>query len=248
MKRELGKLVKFDDRITNAPIKVKQMRWLQASADGRVVFGAVGKIWIARPGATPQRLTASSDREYSPSLSPDGKWIAYVTWNDAQGGRLWKAPSDGSGAPVELSQAPAFYSSPEWSPDGSRIAFLMGSASGWLSEDASEIVELRVLPAAGGRSERVAEMRSPNAKVTWSGDGKRLFYGEVQTPAPTSSDPPSSTLISIRVDGVDKKTHVKFADLTSAVPSPDGTVDAAHAGCRTCMWRRCRKAPPIRCR
>jgi imidazolonepropionase-like amidohydrolase/Tol biopolymer transport system component len=221
VKRELGKLVKFNDRVSDSPLDVKQMRWMQSTADGRtIVFGAVGKIWIAHNGGTPQRLTSSNDREYSPAISPDSRWVAYVTWNDAAGGRMWKAPLAG-GAPVELSAQPAFYSQPEWSPDGARIAFFMGSATGWLASDSAEIFELRTMPSGGGKSEFVAEMRSPNSKITWSGDGKRLYYTQiVQSPDPNNRRV-TTALASIRTDGVDKKTHVRFSDAVTAIPSPD---------------------------
>jgi Tol biopolymer transport system component/imidazolonepropionase-like amidohydrolase len=221
VKRDLGKLIKFDDKISDGPVAVKQMRWMQASRDGKtVVFGAAGKIWAKSSGAAPKRLTSSSDREYAPAISPDGNWVAYVTWNDAAGGRLWKVPLMG-GTPVELSETPGFYGQPEWSPDSQRIAFLMGSVSGWMAEDASEIFELRTLAAGGGKSEIVMQMRSPNSKITWSGDGKRLYYTQtVQSPDPNDRHA-TGVLMSIRTDGVDKKTHVRFSAAALAVPSPD---------------------------
>src|SRR5436190_19250822 len=70
VKRELEKLVKFDDKIPDGPLAVKQMRWMHASRDRKtVVFGAVGKIWAASGGAAPKRLTNSTDREYAPAIS-----------------------------------------------------------------------------------------------------------------------------------------------------------------------------------
>ncbi len=150
VKRELGALAKFDDRITEDPLNVKQMRWLQSTPDGsQIVFSALGKIWIASPGATPRRLTSAKDREYAPQISPDGKFLVWVTWNDKYGGHLWKSDLAGS-TPVSLSQSPAFYAVPEWSPDSKRIAFIMGSASGWLEEDRSEAYELKLISSAGG--------------------------------------------------------------------------------------------------
>jgi Tol biopolymer transport system component/imidazolonepropionase-like amidohydrolase len=221
VKRELGKLVKFDDRIPDGPLTVKQMRWMHASRDGKtVVFGAAGKIWAAAPGGAPKRLTSSTDREYAPAISPDGNWVAYVTWNDSQGGRLWKIPLMG-GTPVELGGSPAFYSQPEWSPDSRRIAFLMGSISGWLAEDASEIYELRTISANGGKSELVTQMRTPNSKITWAGDGRRLYYTQTIRPTDPTDQSLTSVLMSVRTDGVDKKTHVRFAAQAVAVPSPD---------------------------
>ncbi|MBI3471588.1 MAG: PD40 domain-containing protein, partial [Candidatus Solibacter usitatus] len=221
VKRELGKLVKFDSRVPDGPLPVKQMRWLHSTADGaRLVFGAVGKIWVGQASAPPQRLTASGDREYAPSLSPDGRSIAYVTWNDREGGHLWRAPLDG-GAPIQLSSTGALYAAPQWSPDGSRIAFLMGSVSGWLEEDSADIFELRTMSSAGGKSEFVTQVRSPNAQISWSGDGKRLYLNEVQMGPPGSGERGSTSLVSVRADGVDKKTHVKIADIATILPSPD---------------------------
>jgi imidazolonepropionase-like amidohydrolase/Tol biopolymer transport system component len=222
VKRELGALVKVQDSIHEDPLDVKQLRWLQQTTDGsRMAFSALGKLWIASPGGAPRRLTQSQDREYEPVISPDGQWLAWVTWSDKNGGQLWKAQLDGSQA-VQLSRTPAYYSLPKWSPDGSRIAFVMGSSSGWLEEDDSNTYELRIVPAAGGDPAYVTHLRSPNSNVTWSFDSKRLFYDEANPPAPGSDTPPTTSLVSIRTDGVDKKIHVKFTDAVSALPSPDG--------------------------
>ncbi|MEO7653007.1 MAG: hypothetical protein ABIZ80_21305, partial [Bryobacteraceae bacterium] len=223
VKRDLGKLVKFTDSVSDGPFNVKQMRWLQSSEDGaRMIFSAIGKLWATTGGnAPPVRLTASAQREYAPSLSPDGKWIAYVTWNDRDGGRLWKVPSAG-GPPIEISTAPALYAGPQWSPDGARIAFLLGTAAGWLSDDSADVIELRTVSSAGGKSDFVTQMRSSRATVIWSSDSKRLYYSEFQQAPAGSADRGSTTLVSIRTDGVDKKTHLKVNDGLWIFPSPDG--------------------------
>ena len=232
IKRELGALVKVEDRITEDPLNVKQLRWLHATPDGStMVFTALGKLWATPKGGTPRRLTTSDDREYEPTISPDGQWVAWITWNDQRGGQLWKAHPDGSQA-TQLTRSPAFYSLPEWSPDGRQLAFIVGSASGWLEEDSSETYELRLISSSGGATSYVTHLRSPNSHVTWSGDGKRLFYDEANPASPTGDTPPSTSLVSIRVSepgvsglsgpGVDKKTHIRFTDVVSALPSPDG--------------------------
>src|SRR5690606_9753935 len=78
----------------------------QSPAARTLAFTAVGQLYIAaRDGgriSTPRRLTRTESREYYPAFSPDGRWIAYVTWSDADGGHVWKARADGSGEPVRL--------------------------------------------------------------------------------------------------------------------------------------------------
>ncbi|MBI1787811.1 MAG: amidohydrolase family protein, partial [Acidobacteria bacterium] len=77
------------------------------------------------------------------------------------------------------------------------------------------------MSSAGGKSEFVTQVRSPNAQISWSGDGKRLYLNEVQMGPPGSGERGSTSLVSIRADGVDKKTHVKIADIATILPSPD---------------------------
>jgi len=88
--------------------------------------------------------------------------------------------------------------------------------------DNSETYELKLISATGGPITTVTHMRSPNSKVSWSGDGKRLYYDEVTPPNPAVPDSlPSTALVSVRTDGLDKKTHVRFAEVVSVSPSPD---------------------------
>jgi eukaryotic-like serine/threonine-protein kinase len=70
-----------------------------------------GKEMQTRP------LTRGTSRFDSPSFSPDGKWIAFVTEE-----HIYKMPTQG-GTPVQLTFSNATEFSPAWSPDGKRIAF-----------------------------------------------------------------------------------------------------------------------------
>ena len=221
VKREPGALHKVEDKIPEGPVSGKHLRWLHATPDGsKIVFSELGKLWVATPGGTPKRLTNATEREYEPTISPDGQWVARVTWSDKDHGYLWKARLDGAQA-MKLDTSPAFYSLPEWSNDSSKIAFVMGAASGWLDEDASNIYELKIIAAAGGAPVYVSHVWSPNSHVTWSSDNTRLFYDELDAGAPSGDIPPATRLVSIQTDGIDKKMHVKFTAVFSALPSPD---------------------------
>ena len=65
-----------------------------------IAFEAFGRVWLqeiagGKAVGSPRRLTKDDAslprREYAPAFSADGKWIAYVSWSDAEGGHVWKA-------------------------------------------------------------------------------------------------------------------------------------------------------------
>ena len=253
---DLGPRVRTAYKVSDSPLAARQLRWMNSSPDGkRVVFGAVGKIWLAdlptaAPAAAgtatpstptsstpstshsitlaagkPRRLTStpvSAGREYEPFFSPDGKWIAYETWSDTQGGQLWKAPVDG-GAPVLLSTTPAYYSSPRWSPDGQKIVFAMGSARGYLTGEDGGLVQLRWMQASGGDSHEIVTVPAGYLSPSFNVDGTRVYYMEDTRHPPGPEGRPARLLRSARLDGLDKKTHMRFeGQLVQAVLSPDG--------------------------
>ena len=73
-------------------------------------------------GGKPKQLVDMVARE--PVISPDGRLIAFVedNLNGVGGGSLWTVPASG-GTPKLIAQAEKA-SSPVWSPDASKIAFL----------------------------------------------------------------------------------------------------------------------------
>jgi len=101
------------------------------------------------------------------SFSPNGKWLAYVTFPD---GILWRADRDGSN-PVQLTEAPLDPLNPQWSPDSSRILFgnLVPS---------SESATAYVVPAEGGSPpQRILPNEPDNqADPGWSPDGRKVVF------------------------------------------------------------------------
>src|SRR4030095_11306671 len=90
--------------VDSPTVRARILRWPVESPDGkRLVFSAVGHLYEQDlPQGTPKRLTSGTDLEYSPAFSPDGQSIAYVTWNDKEGGQVWVLPS--GGAPRRVTQ------------------------------------------------------------------------------------------------------------------------------------------------
>ena len=106
-------------------------------------------------------LEAVSD----PQPSPDGRQIVFVrNWMDRQTDRarssLWLLNVDGTGL-EPLTDRDSNASSPRWSPEGDRIAYV---ASG----------ELRIHWLGSGRDSRIAELPSSPSGLSWSPDGQWL--------------------------------------------------------------------------
>ncbi len=141
-------------------------------------------------------------------FSPDGKYVAYVSYPDST---LWRANRDGSER-VELATLPAEASARwlHWSPDGSRIAF---------AETSAGIDAIYQVPAEGGTPTRVLpEVSESQSGPTWSPDGKHLAYW-VNTTDETSCN-------EIRIADLDtrKISHLPRAPRNAGWPlwSPDG--------------------------
>ncbi|MGD8328307.1 MAG: amidohydrolase family protein [Acidobacteriota bacterium] len=162
--------------------------------------GAGPAIAGSAPQTRPVRLTSGDAWEFKPAFSPDGQWIAYVTWSMEEGGHIWKTRADGSGQPQRLTTYPAFYTDVVFSPDGERIVGLRGNEY-MRHQTFSEFGGLRIpldliwLPADGGDPQLVAPARGIGAPH-FTDDTDRIYV--------YSND----GLISLRYDGTDRRTHL----------------------------------------
>ncbi|MGC1616417.1 MAG: S9 family peptidase [Candidatus Acidiferrum sp.] len=103
-------------------------------------------------------------------ISLDGKWVAYtVTTPDLEANRnasnIWIVPTTGE-ASVQVTQS-GHDSSPVWSPDGKKIAFL-SSRSGES--------QVYLLSMDGGEAEQLTHLSTGADIVKWSPDGKTIAF------------------------------------------------------------------------
>ena len=165
-----------------------------------------------------RRLTTSTDVEHGPAWSPDGQFIAYVTWNDEDGGRIYRVRADGSGQPERLTPVAAFYDKLAYSRDGSRLLAARGSKMHRMrtledfgSHSGSAELEYVWLPATGGAATRIA----------WAAGGATQEGREAPHTGPDADRvyvwAGSDGLLSMRYDGTDVKTIVK---VTAPAPPP----------------------------
>jgi len=80
-------------------------------------------------GGPPAQWTRGDKSAGSPAFSPDGRWLTFTTSRGGEGdsagrGQIWALPLTG-GEGRQITAAEAGVGGYRWSPDGSRIAFLM---------------------------------------------------------------------------------------------------------------------------
>ena len=231
VRQEVPHPVAVASRVDDGDVRAHFIRWASASPDGtKLAFSAVGKLYIMDlPTGTPRRLTTSPDREYAAAFSPDGKWIAYTTWTDASGGQVRViSPSGGRGR--VLVATGGHYANPAWSRDGSKILYVRSTNPELrqLQPENTPYFELYWVSLDGGAPHFITTVSSSSFPlryhpvVTFNADASRVFFGErVRPTAP--SDPEKTVLVSVRLDGTDKKQHLRFTAVDEVVPSPDGS-------------------------
>jgi len=229
---DLRPLERIEKPLGGAELQARLLRWPTLSPDGRkLVFDALGKLWAVDiqngKAGKPRRLTRDTRREYAPEFSPDGRWIAYVTWTDQELGHVRKIHAEG-GSPSRLTRVAGHYINPAWSPKGDRLAFISGSgaeARGQQPEN-DTYYEIRWIPSSGGEAHSVTAV-SPGESLrfhptaAWGPDGERIFFTQF-IPSEKPYTHGKTDIVSVRLDGTDKQRHLRFKQVEDVVPSPDG--------------------------
>jgi Tol biopolymer transport system component len=110
-------------------VPVRYIQWPTASPNGReLVFVALGRLWqMDLPNGKPHALTAEmqDDVQMTPAWSPDGRRIAFTSWNSDKRGQVWQIDIE-SGALKQVSNAAGEYIWPTWGADGEALFAVRG--------------------------------------------------------------------------------------------------------------------------
>ncbi|WP_224484943.1 alpha/beta hydrolase family protein [Robertkochia aurantiaca] len=106
-----------------------------------------------------------------PQIAPDGEHIVYVRngfdiMKDRRQGTLWLLDTD-SGTQLKLTEGQNWESSPAWSPEGDRIAYISSTDEG---------AELFIYWVDAGRSARISQLPESPSHLTWSPDGSHIAF------------------------------------------------------------------------
>jgi len=208
LKLELGPRLDFKYPISDATKQpVNQIRDAVPSPNGKsLALTALNRLYIYDlEEKTAKRLSEHDFTEAMPTWSPDGKKLAFCTW-DGNSGAIYEYRL-GSSKPRKISIADGLYHSLRYSPDGQRLIYIRQSARSYRDAyspfvastdafiaylDLNKKSEIIITPAQG---------RS-NPHFTSKGDRIYLNHG-------------AKGLISIRWDGTDEKEHLKLTGITT---------------------------------
>ncbi len=157
----------------------------------RIAF-IVAFVWLGTsPDAQQKRLFDKAtfyDMESvsAPRISPDGSTVLFTrgyvdVMGDQSRSNLWVVGTDGSRL-RQLTDGDWSDSSPSWSPDGRRIAFL---------SDRSGSTQLHVMWADTREQLQLTRLPRAPGSITWSPDGRSIAF--------TNFVPDTSTLLPVRL-------------------------------------------------
>jgi Tol biopolymer transport system component/DNA-binding winged helix-turn-helix (wHTH) protein len=119
------------------------------------------------PGVAPQQLTFTTRWDWNPSVSLDGKGLAFVS--DRTGfSEIWVSDLDGGNALKLTAFGGPYTSGPAWSPDGRYIVFDNPAADG--NFDVYEV------NADGGTPRRLTTAPAEDRFAHFSPDGKWIYF------------------------------------------------------------------------
>lgn len=142
-----------------------------------------------------------------PRLSPDAKQVVFqVRIADMEESRYQQdiyLLDLASRDTRPLAFSPADEESPEWSPDGSEIAFL-SDRSFENSDSGESIAQIWLLPVSGGEAKKLTESDESIGDFQFSTDGRYIYY--------LTSAPKSAELKRLEQSNEDRKTDLLLVD------------------------------------
>jgi dipeptidyl aminopeptidase/acylaminoacyl peptidase len=156
-------------RLTEVKEDVSDPRW---SPDGtQIVFASRARDEAYEEEDGKKRKPRRIDRLHY-KLDNEG-------WTSDRRMQLFVVPADGSSGPRRLTEGDYESSSPSWSPDGTKIAFVSMRSENW---DTALVEDLFLIAPEGGDVEQLTPGDESFVAPVWSPDGSRIAFR--YTPGP----------------------------------------------------------------
>jgi TolB protein len=117
-------------------------------------------------GANPQTVFDSNEPIMSPDWSPDGKYLAYVSFEDQRPAIYWQ--NIYTGRRELLSEKPGLNSAPVFSPDGKSLAMVLSSSPG--------NPDIYIMNLASHTLRRITDSDAIDTEPAWSPNGSSLYF------------------------------------------------------------------------
>ncbi|MBN4057978.1 PD40 domain-containing protein [Olleya sp. AH-315-K02] len=213
---KISKAIEFETPVAPDNFDAKVIRHAITSPDEKtIVFNALGYLWTKKlPNGTPKRLTTGTDFEFEPTFSPDGKTIAYVTWNDENLGAIYKVTLNG-GTPIKLTSEKGIYRNPSYSHNGTQIVYRKESGNNDQGRAFSKKSGLYTMNTNGSNTKFVTKegdfpmYSADDNRILYQKGG--MFFGSL-----------TKELKSVDLNGKDERVLVKSKHGNRLLPSPDG--------------------------
>jgi tricorn protease len=186
-------------------------------------FRVAALLFVVSFSAVAQSKPEPSKPSFAtPSVSPDGKEIAF-----ASGGDIWTAPIGGGEAHLLVSD-PAEESRPLYSPDGARLAF---------QSTRTGANDIYVLTFATGTLQRITYTDAAVTLDSWSRDGQWLYFTSSANDVANQGD-----VFRVRSTGGTplEVSSERYLNEFESMPAPDGksVVLVAKGISATQWWRK----------
>jgi TolB protein len=158
-------------------------------------------------GANPHLILESRFPLMSPAWSPDGQWLAYVSFETKHAAVYVQLVRTGERR--QVSARVGVNGAPAWSPDGRKLALTLGGSAG--------NPDIYILDLASQALTRISDDPAIDTEPEWAPDGQSLFF--------TSDRAGSPQIYQISVTPGAHPKRITFGSNYSARPrvSPDGS-------------------------
>ena len=167
------------------------------------------RLYVAdADGANQQRVLETRFPLMSPAWSPDGQWLAYVSFETKHSAVYVQLVRTGERR--QVSARAGVNGAPQWSPDGKKLALTLGGGGG--------NPDIFVLDLASQGLTRITEDPAIDTEPEWAPDGRSIYF--------TSDRAGSPQIYQIGTQSGAKPKRITFGGSYNARPriSADGTL------------------------